>query len=150
MPAPPKLLLRPSKTAYSAGISSPVAATAIEGGPPRFRADFVGTPHMVSVRFQLGPDEFDYLMAFYRTSIAQGSLPFYVDLILASHDIASYLCQIQPNTFRISGTEGLTYYVTMTLIAQVPVVDPAGDVNIIGLFTPQADITTDIITPSTP
>jgi hypothetical protein len=75
-----KLLVVPTIANFSAQFGENAINTKLDGGASRFRLDKIGAAHEVQVQFVLTDQGFNYLMAFYRTEIDYGSLPFTIDM----------------------------------------------------------------------
>jgi hypothetical protein len=75
-----KLLVTPTIANFSAQLGQNTVATKLDGGASRVRLDKIGAAHDVPVQWVLQAKGYDYLMAFYRTEIDYGSLPFTVDM----------------------------------------------------------------------
>lgn len=75
-----ELLVRPTLAAFTVGFGDNVLATKLEGGASRTRLDKVGAAHEVQVQWMLEATGYNYLMAFYRTEIDFGSLPFTIKM----------------------------------------------------------------------
>lgn len=111
----PALLLPPDQANYATTIGETVIATKLDGGASRFRADQLNVASQVAVQWDCNQKNYDYLMAFWRTSIANGSLPFTMDLILDYGKLETYTCRILPGTFGLTSTKGQQYIVGATL-----------------------------------
>lgn len=55
--------------------------------------------------------EYNYLRAFHRTGAGRSALPFLIDLILDAGDVAEYVAQFIPGTFKLRTVEGNMYVV---------------------------------------
>lgn len=75
-----ELLLRPLIEGFGADFGDSVVSVALDGGASRFRLDKIGSVHAIRVSWNLKPHNYDYLMAFYRTEIDFGSLPFTIKM----------------------------------------------------------------------
>jgi hypothetical protein len=123
----PALAVAPDSDGYSVDHTNPVIDTALDGGPSRFRLGQIGAPAIATVQWTLARQAYDYLMAFFRTTIKMGSLPFTVYLIVDGHAPASYTVHIVPGTFKLAGQSGLSYIVTAQLEVVVAAVDATAD-----------------------
>lgn len=116
-----KLLLPPSEAGYGASLASAFHYANLNGGRGRRRAKFVGGTHYVSVTWVLDEWQYDYWMAFWRISTAEGVLPFLADLIVDNAAIAEYEVGAMPDSLRLS-VRGESRVVQLDVEA-VPVVD---------------------------
>jgi hypothetical protein len=119
-----KLHLTPENNSYSVERHPETISARVGGGPSRYRRDILGNVFDVEVSFILDAEEYDYLMAFYRTATIHGSIPFEIDLITDSSGISektAYFAGGQPP--KLTGQRGLAYYVS----AQLEVFSPISD-----------------------
>jgi hypothetical protein len=110
---------------YAGTFGSPVIAVQLDGGAPRLRQDKLGIVHIIDVAWYVGPDDYKYLMAFYRTGTSQGALPFTIDLVIDDSVPEEYTATFVPQTFRLESIEGITF----TVRAQLAVVPIAADAD---------------------
>lgn len=108
----PKLALMPDEPSYSGAIGTGFYYNALGGGSGRRRRKFIGTVHTFSLTFTLSGVAYDYWWAFYGTVIAEGSLPFLIDLIVDEAEPATYQASMLPDTHQISGVAGEARVVT--------------------------------------
>jgi hypothetical protein len=113
----PALLLPPDQGDYSfdEGYDTTVSVQ-LDGGAGRYRADQLGATRKFKVRWSCdGLVNYNYLMAFYRTAIAFGSLPFTTELLLDSSAMQTYMCYVIPNTWRLESQSGNLFIVSAQL-----------------------------------
>lgn len=110
-----KLTLIPDSSSYSATPGNGVVRSTTSGGPSRTRLDVLGAPAAVHVKWLLGPEGYEYIMAFFRTAVMQGSLPFLVDLLLDSSAVSEYEAKFIPGTLGLVEQSGLLYVVEADL-----------------------------------
>jgi hypothetical protein len=110
-----KLQIRPDKSGYSFKYGPSAKSTKLDGGSSRYRADYDGANTQIEVTWILKPNQYDYIMAFYRKGTGNGSLPFLIDLILEGHTITEYTAHIVPGTFGLANQDGDAYTVTASL-----------------------------------
>jgi hypothetical protein len=122
-----KCMVSPSQAGYSAQPGNEAIAVQLDGGAPRVRADQLGGAYLITVQWTIGPEDFDYLMAFYRTGTKKASLPFTIDLLLDSAEITEYTAYIVPGSWKFSGKQGLTYTIDAQLTVLPLPVDEVGD-----------------------
>jgi hypothetical protein len=106
----------PDANGYKAVPGNAVVSVDLDGGDPRVRGDKVGIVSTVDVQWTVGTDDFDYLMAFFRTGAGAngvpGCLPFFVDLVgIDSSQSQTYTAKFVPGTFGLKSQSGLTYIV---------------------------------------
>ena len=128
----PKLWLRPVRDDYNVTPGNTVVSTQLDGGASRQRKDQAGATAIVPVSWILGPADYDYIQAFYRTAIDEGSLPFLLDLLWEKSTPIEYTVQIVPSTFQLTKQEGLAYFVSATLEVFPNPVDVANDNLLLG------------------
>jgi hypothetical protein len=111
-----KLLVNPTLTGYGVQFGENVIRTQLDGGAGRYRLDKIGASHEARVQWTLEAQGYNYLMAFYRTEIDYGSLPFTIDLRAADEsDLGTYTARILPGSLAMSGYLGNLYRVQATL-----------------------------------
>lgn len=141
----PVLLLKPSRESYAADAGNNVVSIELSGGPSRMRLDMVGAPYRVNVQWVCDGFRYDYLQAFYRSSIAYGSLPFSLDLRLDYTETLTYTARVVPGTWKLGSLNGELSLVSAQLEV-LPNPDSDQDVVIIEMFTtlgPMAPYTLD-------
>lgn len=127
----PALTLNPDQANYVAPQGHTVVSTMLDGGASRYRADQQGAVSLVVVEWTCNATNYNYLLAFYRTAIAFGSLPFTISLILDSNIPQVYVARFVPDTFGLTSTSGQTYIVGATLEVTPNPAYAAGDAAII-------------------
>ncbi len=150
----PKLMLPPDQAQYAAAPAATSVSTKLDGGASRFRADQLGAAFELIVQWTMSAENFDYLIAFYRTAINYGADPFLIDLLLDSGDMQEYTAHFMPETFGLTGQMGETFVVGAKLEV-VPNPDyAAGDDALLGITAPSAPSTGGsigtVITPPSP
>ena len=111
-----KLILTPISSGYVVEPGDEMVSVELDGGEPFYRRDKEGASSRVAVRWQLTPKQYNYIQAFYRTTIKGGSEFFYMDLVLERAAPADrYLCHFVPRTYKLEKQQGLTYWVTAQL-----------------------------------
>lgn len=126
-----KCIVPPERSGYAATPGIETIATALDGGLGRYRADQLGASAQVTVQWTVGRNDYNYLMAFYRTAINRGSSPFLIDLILDSADALEYTANLVPGSLNLNSQSGLTYVVQATLEVQPLPLDVASDAIIL-------------------
>jgi hypothetical protein len=116
---------------YTGVFGSPVISTQLDGGAPRIRQDKLGSVHIIDVAWFVGPDDYKYLMAFYRTGTSQGALPFTIDLVIDDSVPQEYTATFVPQSFKLESVEGLTFTVRAQLAVLPTTADAAADQLII-------------------
>lgn len=122
----PKLYLLVPQEGYSLDDGDAVLRAKVSSGPSRMRLDMLDAPMAVAVALVLEPQEFNYWRAFHRTTIARGSLPFLMDLMIDSPDVAEYQVQIVPGSVK-TGVQGTAHLVQMELEVSMSETPPTAD-----------------------
>jgi hypothetical protein len=132
-----KLGIPPDDTSYTVVEGPQVEAIMLEGGGPRTRAAQIGSVSTVTVSWTLNPRQFDYIKAFYRTGVKQGVDPFEIDLIGLENatEFRTYTAWFVPQSFTLSGQEGLIYIVSASLWVVPSLIDSGSDLELIGGFS---------------
>lgn len=130
----PKLNILPAQDGYSAeDADDSVLRAKVSAGPSRTRLDMLGAPASVSAVLQLHYDEYQYWRAFYRSVIAEGSLPFLMDLLLDRPETQEHEVKLA-DAPRLSGQKGLLYVVQLRLEVKPNPVDTEADFAITMLY----------------
>lgn len=131
----PKLQLLPAREGYSfADDSGAVIRAKVSAGPSFQRLDMIGGPAEVNVTFRMTGAEYDYWRAFHRSTIAVGSEPFLLDLILDQSTLTEHQVKIIPGSLRMGGVSGDRHVVEMRLEAQLADSDPDYDAALVMMF----------------
>jgi len=129
----PKLQLRPDTQGYSVQDGEDAFAVELDGGAGRYSRDKWGSTSKVAVSWTLLPNQYQYLRAFFNTTIAKGSLPFLCDLILDYPSPLEHVCRIVPGTMNLGSQQGYAYVSSCTLEVE-PIMDAEFDAAIVMLF----------------
>lgn len=129
----PVMALTPSVSGYSVARGDTLVSSRPGQGPSAIRLDKFNTPSRLTVAWNVGPADFNYLMAFYFTSIAEGALPFLIDALVDHPDVRQLKALVQPGTFSLTGIKGMTYSVKAE-VEVVPVLSPDFDAGVLALF----------------
>lgn len=117
MPTPPTLPLPPDQSGYQVQDGTTTIAVKLDGGGSRVRSDQLGAAFTITVQWTLNLKNFNYLRAFYRTAVNFGALPFFLDLMLDSGAMQTYLCRFLPGTFNLISQSGATWVQGATIEA---------------------------------
>lgn len=110
-----KLLLQPERNSYSVSFAQEALAVKLEGGLARTRLDILNGAHEVPVVFICDPEEYTYLMAFYRSIANRGATSFEIDLFVEEAGIQECSVKFVPGSVRLTEQSGLAYTVGATL-----------------------------------
>jgi hypothetical protein len=113
-----KLSLKPEQDGYSAAHATPFIVVKLAGGRSRVRADVVNPTSLVSVSFKMDKGDYDQFMDDFRNQIAEGSIPFLMDLALDFPLATQYKVQMMPDTLKTNQVSGLSYVVSMQVEAE--------------------------------
>lgn len=111
----PKLYLSPLIQGYTYDPQSEIISVMLDGGSPRKRRDKIGSYGSVSCTFTLESLQYDYLMAFYRTKIKSGALPFRMDIKTDDAELLEHECFIREGSLKLTQTRGDLFFVSMQL-----------------------------------
>jgi hypothetical protein len=111
----PKLSLPPSTGNYNVSFGNELVSVTLDGGLPRIRRDIAGACHTVTCSWLLDATAYNTLLTFYNTTVAKGSLPFLIDLIIDTASLVEYTAMFVPKSFSLSGQSGATYNVAAVL-----------------------------------
>lgn len=131
----PKLLIVPARDGYSADDADDAVLRAkVSAGPARTRLDMLGAVSDVAATLHLDPGEYQYWRAFFRGPIAEGSLPFLMDLLLDLPELTEHEVKLA-SAPRLSGQRGLLHVVQLRLEVKPLSADPDADAAVVMLFT---------------
>ena len=110
-----KFLILPERSSYAVTDGTTFLQTKLDGGASRFRRDKLDVARIVDISWMFDPNEYLYFTAFYNTVLADGSLPFTLDLILDHPYAEEHEAHFVQDTKKLSGQSGLRYNVTCQL-----------------------------------
>lgn len=113
-----KLMLVPESSSYKVDFNDGNISVKLSGGRSRVRKQSIHNSNRVDVSFTLTTDEYRYLMAFYRSVINRGALPFLMDIITETSELVTHKVTMVPNSFKLGSQKGHTYYVNFTVEAE--------------------------------
>lgn len=126
------LNLSPDTNGYTVTTGVSTLVTQLDGGSGRYRKDQLGASSTVQVTYTLGVGDYQYLLAFFRTVLQEGSLAFQTELLFETPDVTDYCCNIVPGTFKLSSQQGETYVVVVTYEAtSINPPDPTVDLALV-------------------
>lgn len=129
-----KFVLPPDNSAYSVTDGKQVVATQLDGGAARYRRDILGATSKVSCAWVLGPHDYKYMRAFFRSLTQSGSKPFLIDLILDEPTLTEHKAYFVPDSMQLTGQKGLTYWVSAQLEVYPAEVDSEADAAFAALY----------------
>jgi hypothetical protein len=106
-----QLGLTPSIDGYGVQRGDSIVRSQPGLGPSAIRLDFYNTPSRVSVSWNVGAADYNYLVAFYFTAIREGALPFLMDVVLDDPLVRQLQAMLVPGSFVFDGVNGMTYRV---------------------------------------
>lgn len=121
----PYLLLPPDQEGYSSEFGTEFISVKLSGGQSFFRRDKLGEVANLSLQWKLTEDQFQYFMAFYRTTLKGGSLSFSLDLIVDRPDARRHTCHFL-RAPTVTGVPGLMRIVSAQVEA-VPEFENTGE-----------------------
>ena len=111
----------------------------LDGGMPRYRRDKIGTSSRVDVQWACNLLQYQYLEAFYRTVVKNGSDPFLVDLILDNPVTKTYEAHFVPGTYGLATVTGLRRVVSAQLDVKPQRADREFDEAIVAAYNAYGD-----------
>jgi hypothetical protein len=132
----PIIKCTPDRGGYKVDRGSSVLSVLLNGGQGRYRADQLGASSKVSVTFTLDVAGYNYIMAFFRTTLSEGSLPFQISLISEDSNLDDYqayfMADENKSGISLISQSGLTYVVGATLeVVPLTPTDPIADAAIV-------------------
>lgn len=117
-----RFLIPPNAASYAVEFGEENIRTQLDGGLGRYRKDIANPSDMVNCSWNLTPQEYKYAMAFWRSQTAKGADPFQIELIVENENLGERLVRIMPNTWKLTGQAGLTYFLSAQLEI-MPIID---------------------------
>lgn len=111
----PVCLAKPTREGYTVQYGDHVVSTSQDSGPSKVRFGTLRNPSIVNVQWVCFPLKYDYLRAFYRTRLSNGSLPFLIELRHDQHVSAQYEARFVPNAMSLASVSGDLSIVTAQL-----------------------------------
>jgi len=132
-----KLIIPPDSASYTGKMSEgEVMSVQLDGGASRYRRAQIGFVHNLTVAWTLTLAQYNYLTAFFRLSTRMGSLPFTIDLIIASGALVTHTARFRPSTFGLTSQQGQTYIIGAELEVTPIAVNDTNDLNTILAYDP--------------
>ena len=128
--------LLPDSDGYAVADGLMANAVMLDGGAPRVRLDQLGAVKTVDCQWTLSTDDYDYLMAFYRTGAGNASLPFLINLPgIDDSDITStYTAYFVPGSLKLATQQGLTYVMKAQLWVIPNPIDTSNDQQLMARY----------------
>jgi hypothetical protein len=136
----PKLLLSPDQGGYSFTDSTDTVATKLDGGRSRVRRDIIGGVATVNLTWSMKRSEFQYLRAFFNTTLQDGALPFLMDLYMDTGELTEHECVFMPGTFGLRSVRGFSFTVSGTIEAKPSAADAELDAALVELYEAYGDL----------
>lgn len=111
------LLLKPDEQSYAVTDPSAALKTELSGGRNRYRRDVLNATMEVSVQFTVGPNDYQYLRAFYNL-VNKGAEQFFANLLIETSELRTYVCNIRPGSWKLNKVKGTQFTVRMTFEVQ--------------------------------
>lgn len=141
----PKLALDINEAQYSIAPGLEVNEVQVDTGPSWRRADFFGAPNRVALQFVTSEPGYDYLMAFWRTRLRRGLLPFLIDLVIDGSDMREYQVVLTGGGALQAVRQGSSYFVTGALEVKRSPAETSEDENIIFLYETYGDVDSEVL-----
>lgn len=133
----PKLNIEVAEDGFRASDGDAVMRSNVGQGPSRSRRDFVGASGQGSITLQCDESEYDYWRAFYNTTIAEGALPFLLDLVFDDSTLRTY--EVKMTGPPSEGVKGLLQTVAFSVEIKKPQRDAAYDAALVLLWGEYGD-----------
>lgn len=130
----PKLQLRPDTQGYAVQDGMDAIFIELDGGAGRYIRDKWGSTSRVPASWTLFPAQYQYLRAFYNTTIQKGSLPFLCDLILDDPSPVEHVCRIVPGSMNLGSQQGLAYISSCQLEVEPNPIDEDFDESLVAIY----------------
>lgn len=130
------LNLTPTAQGQATQFNAEVIRTELDGGAGRYRADVDGASRIVTLRFVLNADEYQYLTAFLAadSNAVNRGAAFFAPLYTDQSAPTTHTCRIIPGSLRLDAPSGGAYVVTLDVEAEQVARDGDYDTAILLLF----------------
>lgn len=115
-----RFLLQPESDSYSLTFGTEARREDLDGGRGRYRADIINASKIIEATFSLNPEQYDYMMAFYRRQALYGAEPFTMFLIVDATELVECTVHFIPGSMKLGQQRGLSYIVGVTLEVLTP------------------------------
>jgi hypothetical protein len=141
----PKLLLSPTIQGYGYSPQNEVISIQLDGGSPRKRRDKIGAYGSVNCNFILSSTQYRYFMAFYRTKIKSGALPFRMDIKTDDAELLEHECFIKDDSVKLTSARGDLFFLSLNLEVKPIARNETEDILLIDLYEFYGDNTDEMI-----
>jgi hypothetical protein len=142
----PTLVLSPDSTGYVVKFPNGIVSSGpMDGGADLRRTDVIGGTGQADVQWTCNPARYDYITAFFRTTLEQGADLFYVDLLVDSSTPSPYLCAFIPGTFSAPSTTGYSTIIKASLEVYPSPINGSADAAIVALFGAYGENASDVL-----
>lgn len=132
-----KLVISPDSDSYGLGSVDDTLSVDYGGGASGLRRNVGGAPYPIQVQWSVSGPGYSYLMAFFRTPTAYGSLPFLIDLLVDYSEIRECRARLAPGSLALRGKNGDCFIVSASLQVEALIADAAADLALIQSFLPR-------------
>ncbi len=129
-----KLVIPPNQASYATKDGKEVISAKLDGGASRFRRDILEAASSINVVWSVGPDEYQYLRAFYKSVTVRGSLPFLIDLYMDLPTLTEHEAYFVPKSFALTGQRGKEFTVSAQLEAIPLEADDDLNIGLVALY----------------
>lgn len=131
--------LAPDEARYGVKFGAAARRLETDGSRGRHRLDQLGAPCEVNISWEATRVEYDYLTAFYRTNLAAGVVPFFIDLIIDG-PMAQQTARFEPGSMKLAGQSGDDLYLaTAKLEVMPPARDAGADAALVASYAAAVD-----------
>lgn len=127
-------LIPPDSQGFNVLAGNSSVSILLDGGGPRVRQDQLNVVSRIGCQWTCNPEDFNYMMAFYRTGTSYGTVPFQIELVgIDSSTPAMYVAQVVAGTWKLASQEGLEYTL-QTQLWVMPLNDTSNDAAILAAY----------------
>lgn len=130
-----KFAAPPDQAGYTVEDGVEVLRAQLDGGAARYRRDIIGASRIVNVQWTFSQEGYLYFRAFYRTSTAQGSKPFLIDLVLDDVELTEHEAYFIPGSVRLNNVSGHRHVVAAQLEVTPTDPDASYDEALVMIYT---------------
>jgi hypothetical protein len=126
-------LLTPKADGYGLTFAEEVLSVKLDGGASRYRRDILNSSIPLDCNWSLNLEQYNYMMAFYRSVAKKGAIPFQMQLVVDSGEFVERTVNFVPGSLKVTQSGG-NYFVSASLEVHPLPEDEESDLDIIEAF----------------
>lgn len=119
---------------YSYTEPANVLRTPVKGGMPRNRNDMLNPSFLLAVSWTLYKTDYDAFIMMFETTLQNGSIPFFIPLIINSGSFVTHTAQFTEDGIALSKVVGFNYTIAANLEVIPTAIDTVADAAICAAY----------------